>query len=77
MIAAGKHGVGVLSLGAGLPGGPQKLAEQWQHRRGRGARSTAQTMDRKDWRLVVNMHCAEDDERALREVQGRRAARDA
>jgi limonene 1,2-monooxygenase len=24
---------------------------------------------RKDWRLVINMHCAEDDEQALREVQ--------
>lgn len=30
-------------------------------------------MDRKEWRLVVNMHCAEDDEEALRQVrQGER-----
>jgi limonene 1,2-monooxygenase len=27
------------------------------------------TMDRRNWRLVVNMHCAEDDERALHEVR--------
>ena len=30
MIAAGKHGVGVLSIGAGLPGGPEALAKQWE-----------------------------------------------
>jgi limonene 1,2-monooxygenase len=57
----------VLSLGAGLPGGPEALAGQW-----RIAEETAaqhgQRMDRKDWRLVVVMHTAEDDERALREV---------
>ena len=29
MIAAGKHGVGVLSIGAGLPGGPEAMAKQW------------------------------------------------
>ena len=26
MIAAGTHGVGVLSIGAGLPGGPEAMA---------------------------------------------------
>ena len=29
MTAAGRHGVGVLSIGAGLPGGPEALAKQW------------------------------------------------
>jgi limonene 1,2-monooxygenase len=29
MIAAGKHGLGVLSIGAGLPGGPEAMAKQW------------------------------------------------
>ncbi|MEA2806832.1 MAG: limonene 1,2-monooxygenase, partial [Rhodospirillaceae bacterium] len=29
MIAAGKHGVGVLSIGAGIPGGPEMLGKQW------------------------------------------------
>src|SRR2546427_4600947 len=28
--AAGRHGLGVLSLGAGIPGGPQALANQWK-----------------------------------------------
>ena len=30
MISAGKYGLGVLSLGAGLPGGPEALAEHWK-----------------------------------------------
>jgi limonene 1,2-monooxygenase len=67
VIAAAKHGLGVLSIGAGLPGGPEALAGQW-----RIAEETAaqhgQRMDRKKWRVVVNVHVAEDDERALGEV---------
>ena len=35
MIAAGTHGVGVLSIGAGLPGGPEALADAMEDRRGR------------------------------------------
>jgi len=68
VLAAGKYGVGLLSLGAGLPGGNAKLAEHW----GLGEREAAKhgkTLDRSEWRLVVNMHCAEDDERAMREVK--------
>ncbi|MEN0077341.1 MAG: LLM class flavin-dependent oxidoreductase, partial [Paracraurococcus sp.] len=30
VLTAGKHGVGLLSLGAGLPGGNAKLAEYWR-----------------------------------------------
>jgi limonene 1,2-monooxygenase len=70
VVTAGKHGLGVLSLGAGLPGGPDMLANQW-----RIAEETAaahgKTMDRRDWRLVVNVHVAEDDELALRQVSAR------
>ena len=40
---------------------------------GRSPRTTAakhgKTMDRKNWRVVVNAHIAEDDEQALREVK--------
>src|SRR5207245_2457234 len=54
--------------GAGLPGGPEALASQW-----RIAEETAAahgtTMDRAEWRVVVNVHVAEEDEQALREVQ--------
>lgn len=67
-LAAGKHGVGLLSLGAGLHGGPKMLADQWRMAEAEAAKH-GKTMDRRNWRLVVNMHCAEDDERALREVR--------
>lgn len=72
-LAAAKHGLGMLSLGAGLPGGPQKLAEQWRMAEAEGARH-GQRMDRANWRLVVNLHVAEDDETAIRQVRlGERA----
>ena len=67
MMAAGKFGVGVLSIGAGLPGGPQKMAEQWKIAEETAAKH-GQTVSRKDWRIVVTAHLAEDDEQALREV---------
>ena len=68
VMAAGKHGLGVLSLGAGLPGGPEFLAAQWKIAEETAARH-GQRMDRTRWRLVVNVHVADDDEQALRQVQ--------
>jgi len=68
MIAAGRHGVGVLSIGAGLPGGPEALATQWKIAEDEAAKH-GKTMSRKNWRVVVNAHIAEDDEQALREVR--------
>jgi limonene 1,2-monooxygenase len=67
MMAAGKHGVGVLSIGAGIPGGPEALARQWRIAEDTAAQHGTR-MERKDWRVVVSMHVAEDDEQALREV---------
>jgi len=68
MIAAGTHGVGVLSIGAGLPGGPEAMASQWKIAE-EYAEKNGKTMDRKNWRVVVNAHIAEDDEQALAEVK--------
>ena len=68
MIAAGTHGLGVLSIGAGLPGGPEALAKQWQIAEETAAKHGTE-VSRRDWRIVVNAHVAEDDERALAEVQ--------
>ena len=68
MIAAGRFGIGVLSIGAGLPGGPEALAKQWQIAEETAAKH-GKAMDRKSWRVVVNAHIAEDDEQALREVK--------
>jgi len=66
--AAGRHGLGVLSLGAGIPGGPEALANQWKIGEDVAAKH-GKTMDRKQWKLVVNVHVAEDDEEALRQVR--------
>ena len=68
VMAAGRHGLGVLSLGAGLPGGPEALANQWKIAEETAAKH-GQTMDRKNWKLVVNVHVADDDEEALRQVK--------
>ncbi|MBU2534196.1 MAG: LLM class flavin-dependent oxidoreductase [Alphaproteobacteria bacterium] len=73
MMAAGRHGLGVLSIGAGIPGGPEMLAKQWQIAEDT-AKEHGHEMNRKDWRVVVTMHLAEDPEQALREVhKGERA----
>jgi limonene 1,2-monooxygenase len=68
VMAAGRHGLGVLSLGAGIPGGPEALANQWKIAEETAAEH-GQTMDRKDWKLVVNVHVADDDEEAMRQVK--------
>jgi limonene 1,2-monooxygenase len=68
MMAAGRHGIGVLSIGAGIPGGPEMLSKQWGIAEDEAAKH-GKTMDRNNWRVVVNMHCAEDDEEALRQVK--------
>jgi len=67
-MAAGRHGIGVLSIGAGIPGGPEMLSKQWGIAEDEAAKH-GKTMSRNDWRVVVNMHCAEDDEEALRQVK--------
>jgi limonene 1,2-monooxygenase len=72
-MLAGKHGVGMLSLGAGMPGGPQAIAGQWRIAEEQAAKH-GKTMDRSKWRMVMNVHVAEDDATALRDVRvGERA----
>jgi limonene 1,2-monooxygenase len=68
VTAAGRYGLGVLSLGAGLPGGPDMLANQWKIAEETAAQH-GKTMDRKQWRLVVNVHVADDDAEAMRQVK--------
>jgi limonene 1,2-monooxygenase len=68
VVAAGRHGLGVLSIGAGLPGGPEALGNQWKIAEETAAKH-GKTMDRKKWKLVVNVHVADDDKEALRQVQ--------
>jgi limonene 1,2-monooxygenase len=73
MVTAGKYGVGVLSLGAGLPGGADALANHWKIAEDAAAEA-GHTMNRAEWRLVAPVHVAEDREQALRDVrEGERA----
>jgi limonene 1,2-monooxygenase len=66
--AAGKHGVGILSLGAGMPGGLAAIAGQWRIAEEEAAKH-GKTMDRADWRMVMNVHVAETDQAAMDQVR--------
>ncbi|MGO9155478.1 LLM class flavin-dependent oxidoreductase [Mycobacterium sp.] len=75
MTAAGMHGVGVLSLGAGLIGGKKDLAAHWALGEKAAAESGKQ-LRRKEWRLVIRAHLAHTREQAIAEVrEGRETER--
>jgi limonene 1,2-monooxygenase len=66
---AGRHGVGLLSIGATLTKeGFDALAHHWNVVQER-AEHFGQTVSRRDWRLVGLMHIAETREQAYAEVQ--------
>jgi limonene 1,2-monooxygenase len=66
---AGRHGVGLLSIGATLTKeGFDALAHHWNVVQER-AEHYGQTVSRRDWRLVGLMHIAETREQAYAEVQ--------
>jgi alkanesulfonate monooxygenase SsuD/methylene tetrahydromethanopterin reductase-like flavin-dependent oxidoreductase (luciferase family) len=64
---AGRHGVGLLSIGATLQMGADVLALHWDVMEER-AQEFGQVADRSKWRLVGVMHCAETREQAMRDV---------
>ena len=68
MVCAGHHGVGVLSLGAGLIGGKKDLAAQWAIGE-EAAQSVGNNLDREEWRLVIRVHLAESREEAMSQVR--------
>ena len=72
MVCAGTHGVGVLSLGAGLIGDKKDLAAEWDVGQ-RAAAAAGRELRREDWRLVIRAHVAETREEAIAAV---RAGRD-
>ncbi|SDC78794.1 limonene 1,2-monooxygenase [Geodermatophilus telluris] len=66
---AGRHGVGLLSIGATLTkDGFDALAHHWNVVEERAAHF-GQTVSRRDWRLVGLMHIAETREQAYADVQ--------
>ncbi|MET3528629.1 LLM class flavin-dependent oxidoreductase [Phenylobacterium koreense] len=66
--AAGKHGLGLLSLGATTSAGFNSLAANWGIAEGLAAEN-GQTMDRSRWRLVGQMHIAETKDKAIEQIR--------
>lgn len=66
--AAGRHGVGVLSIGATQVGGFNALASNWAIAEEKAAES-GQRMNREAWRLVGPMHVAATREEARAQVR--------
>ncbi len=66
--AAGKHGLGLLSIGATTTGGFNALASNWQICEERAA-EFGQTVDRNAWRLVAPVHVAETRDKARENVR--------
>ena len=65
---AGKHGAGLLSLGATSMGGFAVLGDHWKVWNDQ-AKAHGHTVDRSKWRLVGPMHIAPTREQAFEEVQ--------
>ena len=63
MTLAGKHEAGVLSIGSMSQAGIQALPLQWSFAE-ESAKEHSTTVDRSNWRLVVNWHIAETREEA-------------
>ena len=65
---AGRHGAGLLSIGATTAAGFDALALHWNVLE-EEARVHGHTVDRSKWRLVGMVHCAETMEQAYRDVE--------
>jgi limonene 1,2-monooxygenase len=66
--AAGKHGLGLLSIGATSAGGFNALGSNWAIAE-ETAKEHGKTMDRSSWRLVGPVHIAETREKARANVR--------
>ncbi len=67
-LTAGRHGVGIISLGAGMHGGLAAMAAQWRMAEEEAAKH-GKTMNRANWRVIANVHVADTDEQALADVR--------
>jgi len=67
MKAAGKYGVGVLSVASYSEEGLQALPTQWGFGE-TSAREFGNRIDRRDWRIVMPFHLSDSREQACREV---------
>ncbi len=69
MTLAGKHGIGVISIGSMSEEGLTALPTQWSFAED-AAKKHGKTVNRKDWRVVISWHIAETREQA-REQAGK------
>src|SRR5215475_14661788 len=68
MTLAGKHGIGIISLGSLSEEGLNNLPTQWSFAEAAAAEH-GQTIDRKNWRVLMSWHIAETRERARAEAR--------
>jgi limonene 1,2-monooxygenase len=68
MTLAGKHGIGVISIGSLSEEGLNALPTQWGFAE-EAARKHETTVDRKDWRVLLSWHIAETREKAIAEAR--------
>ncbi|MBS0223055.1 MAG: LLM class flavin-dependent oxidoreductase [Proteobacteria bacterium] len=68
MTLAGKHGIGIISLGSQSKEGLTALATQWGFAEA-AAKKYGQTVDRRNWRVLLNWHIAETREKAIEEAR--------
>jgi limonene 1,2-monooxygenase len=68
MTLAGKHGTGVLSIGSMSTEGLQALPLQWSFAE-ESAKKHGQTVDRRNWRIVMSWHIAETRAQAREEAK--------
>jgi limonene 1,2-monooxygenase len=68
MTLAGKHGIGVISIGSMSNEGLNALATQWSFAEA-AAKKHGRTVDRRDWRVLLSWHIAETREKARAEAR--------
>src|ERR1700752_2240267 len=68
MTLAGKHGCGVISIGSLAQESPNTLPTQWGFAES-AAQKHGQTVNRKEWRVLLSWHIAETREKAIEEAR--------
>ncbi|MBM3622613.1 MAG: LLM class flavin-dependent oxidoreductase [Alphaproteobacteria bacterium] len=68
MTLAGKHGIGIISIGSMSDEGLQSLPQQWAFAED-AAKKHGQVVDRKNWRVLLSWHIAETREKAREQAR--------
>ncbi len=68
MTLAGKYGIGIISLGSMSNEGLTALPTQWAFAE-TSAKKNGTTVDRKNWRVLLNWHIAETREKAIEQAR--------